>query len=291
MGLLMLLRWTAIIGALAGSVALGGCSSVRLAYANAPELVYWWVDGYIDIEGSQSNALREGLKAEHDWHREQELPKIAEWISSIRLLSANRVSPEQVCAQYDTLETRTRALASHTLPLATTTAKTLSAAQLKYLVQSWDKRNREWHEEWIEGSLQERNKRRFEKLTDRFDSFYGKLSAAQLAALRSRMEKSGWDAALQYQETRRRQQDTLQTLRAIQEGKPDQAASLALFNGLMERSFRSPDAAVRLNQEQARRSSCEMLAELHNSATQVQRTKLQRVLQGYESDALALVPR
>ena len=46
---------TSIIGLLVGAVALlGGCSSVRLAYGNGPQLAWWWLDGYVDFSTEQT---------------------------------------------------------------------------------------------------------------------------------------------------------------------------------------------------------------------------------------------
>ena len=59
-----------IIGALLAVLALlglGGCSAVKLSYQNAPELTYWWLDSYLDLNDTQSRQLRAELKTLHNF--------------------------------------------------------------------------------------------------------------------------------------------------------------------------------------------------------------------------------
>jgi hypothetical protein len=40
---------------------LAGCSAIKLAYNQAPDLTYWWLDGYFDFNGQQSPKVRDEL--------------------------------------------------------------------------------------------------------------------------------------------------------------------------------------------------------------------------------------
>ena len=35
---------------------LAGCSAVRLAYNQAPDLMYWWLNGYVDFDAEAGRA-------------------------------------------------------------------------------------------------------------------------------------------------------------------------------------------------------------------------------------------
>ena len=50
-----------IIGALGLALALAGCSAIKLAYNNLPEVSYWWLDRYVDFTEGQSQQVREEL--------------------------------------------------------------------------------------------------------------------------------------------------------------------------------------------------------------------------------------
>ena len=49
-----IIRRLLVVSVLAGMSALAGCSAVRLAYHQAPELAYWVLDDYADFNGAQS---------------------------------------------------------------------------------------------------------------------------------------------------------------------------------------------------------------------------------------------
>ena len=44
-------------------VSLGGCSALRIGYGTAPDLVYWWVDRYVDFNGAQTPKVREAIRS------------------------------------------------------------------------------------------------------------------------------------------------------------------------------------------------------------------------------------
>ena len=66
-----------IIGLCAACLAMASCSVVRLGYGQAPDLAYWWIDSYIDLNEAQTPRLRKELDELAQWHRSRELPEIA----------------------------------------------------------------------------------------------------------------------------------------------------------------------------------------------------------------------
>jgi hypothetical protein len=58
-------------------LVLGACSTARLAYNQAPNLLYWWLDGYMDFTSAQSPQARQDIDAFLAWHRSNELPTYA----------------------------------------------------------------------------------------------------------------------------------------------------------------------------------------------------------------------
>ena len=51
-----------------------GCSSIRLAYGNGPQLAWWWVDGYVDFSREQTPAVKRNIDSLFEWHRGTQLP-------------------------------------------------------------------------------------------------------------------------------------------------------------------------------------------------------------------------
>lgn len=284
-------RWCAIIGLLAAGLALTGCGTVRLAYNNAPELTHWWLDSFLDLDSPQSARLRSDLNALQTWHRNEELPAVAELLKTLQAAAPQHVAAEQMCLWSRALEGRFQAVLERATPTAIAIGPTLSDEQLDHLARAWDKRNGVWREEWLDGTPQERLDRRVKNAIERAEGFYGRLSDSQKTLIRSQLENSPFDPATQYKEVVRRQKDALQTLRSLKAGAPGEAQTQADMRALLMRSMQSPDAAFVQYTERARSHFCGFAAELHNTTSAAQRVKLQQTLQGYEGDVRALMQR
>ena len=270
-------------------MALPGCSAVKLGYNNAPEISYWWLDGYFDFNSSQSSKLRQDLNNVQAWHRQNELPVYVKAIEKIQRLVPGKVTPEQMCEIYADLKPRFQTLVDQTEPLIVSMAPTLKPEQIVHLARQLDKRSDKWREEWLEGSVSERRERRTKQWIDRMEMFYGRLDETQLAVLRSQVAESSFDAAIIARESQRRHQDTLQTFRKVLADKLTAEKVKSEIHGLLERSMQSPDAAYRSHMEKLTQESCKVVASLHNSITPAQRKKAIGVLDSYAADALTLM--
>ena len=67
-------------------------------------------------------------------------------------------------------------------------APTLSDAQLLHLEREYDKRNRTWREDYLDGSADARTDHRLTKIAERVETFYGRAApgADALAARANR---------------------------------------------------------------------------------------------------------
>ena len=272
-----------------GLLSLSGCNAVRLGYNNAPDLTYWWLDGYFDFDGPQSTRLRNDLHALQDWHRKEELPQLATTLKNLQAAAPQDVTAAQVCQLSQYVEERIQTTLDRAAPTAVALGPTLSSAQLEHLARALDKRNREWREEWMDGSPEERAERRLKKLVERAEGFYGRITEAQRKQLQAQLEASAFDASVQYREVLRRQQDTLQTLRALRNGNATEIHTQAEVRALVARSLQSPDPAFRQYTDRVRSQACEAISAFHNRTSASQRLRLQDTLKGYEGDVLALM--
>lgn len=276
-----------IIGALL-LVFLGGCSAVRIGYNNAPSLVYWWLDSYIDFNDAQAGQVRDSLSALQAWHRKTELPAYADLLRQIQRVASGPVTPQQVCEFSDQIRTRVQSLGEQAAEGMSRAVPTLTPEQLRHLALQFDKHNRTWREEWLDGTPAELSARRLKKAVERAQSFYGRLEETQLAILRQSVASPTFDARLAWRERLRRQQDMLQVLR--EHGNSDRPAHVkAEILALLQRNLNSPDAAYQTQFERLVVESCTNIAALHNSTSAAQRRQLQETLQDYEADARALI--
>lgn len=279
-----------IIGLLL-ALLLSGCSAIRLGYNQAPELGYWWLDSYFDFTEAQTSRVRGDLASLQAWHRSNELPIYLGLLDKVQRLTPTNVAPEQLCDLYAELLPRLTVTAEQAEPTLSAVTLLLKPEQLAHLARQLDKRSETWREEWLDGTPGERRARQVKRLVDRAEGLYGRLDAAQRAALREAVAASQYDAELSYRESQRRHTDTLQTLRLIQSGGLGAERNRLEARGLLDRAVNSPDPIYRNQQNKLRQENCRTFAALHNSTTPSQRSKALETLKGYEADLRALMPQ
>ena len=269
-------------------VLLAGCSAVQTGYNNAPTLLYWWLDGYIDFEDAQARPVRESLDALHAWHRRQELPAYAEWLGRLQQLAGATVTPEQVCSHLAQVRVHLQHLGEQSADGLARLAPSVQPEQLRHLARQFEKHNQKWREEWLDGSPAELLERRLERTVERYEDFYGSLSEAQKTLLRQRLTASSFDARLAWAERLRRQQDMLQVLQEHRNGERPAHVKAEML-ALVQRSLTPPEPAARAQFERMLQEGCQSIAALHNSASEAQRRRLGEKLRGYEADLQALI--
>lgn len=284
------LRTSAIIGLLMGVLLLGGCSSIKLGYTNAPSLVTWWLDGYLDLDATQSTRMRADLLTLLDWHRKEEMPQLAAMLQDMQKTSVADLTPDDACRLSNAVEARVFSLTERALPLAAGAAVTLTAPQIDHLQAAFDKRNVEWREQWLDGAPADRAQTRLKKLVERTESFYGRVSEAQTSLLKQQIAASSFDAEMQYREIQRRQQDALQVLRNLTVKGTTAAQSQTALQALLTRSRQSPDAAYAEYNARSRLAGCASIARFHASTSPAQRARLQQTLKDYEAAVRTLIP-
>lgn len=282
-------RWTPIISLLVVVLALGGCSALRMGYNNAASLSYWWLDRYFDFDSAQSVRVRADLQATHDWHRKEELPQVVGLLRKLQKPTAQPVTSEQMCSLYAELKTRAEVILDHMVPTLAAIAPTLQVAQLAHIAAEFEKRNKTWHEEWLDGSPAERAERRAKATLSRAETFYGDLSDAQVALVKAQINASDTDVEALYQERLTRQQDALQTLRELRNSSVTPQQAEAQLHALLVRAMHPPDASVRQSWNRWAGQSCAAVAALHNSISPAQRQHLVDTLKNYEGDVQILI--
>lgn len=267
---------------------LGACSMVRLGYDQLPSLTYWWVDSYFDLNDAQSVALRRDLESLHSWHRSQELPQLAKLLASLQTQARQDTTPQFTCQVIDQLKAHLQVVLTQAEPGLATLVRQLTPAQMQHLAHQLDKREQAWREEWVQISPAKLTKRRAERLIERSESFYGRLSESQRALLTSSLLANPYDVALAEAEMLRRHQDLRQTLQAVVQGGDSTSQAQARLHALQQRLLESPNPVYRAKLEAFTQANCASFAQLHNSASPAQRQQLVARLQAYELDLRTL---
>ena len=272
------------------ALLLAGCSVVRLGYSQLPDLSYWWMDSYLDLNEAQSAPLRQELSRLYDWHRQQELPILANTLATLQAQALQDTTPQRLCQLADSLRPRLQAVAEQATPGLAALAQRLTPEQLDHLQRQLDKRQQQWRKEWLTGSPAEQLARRSERLIDRSERFYGRLSPPQRAQLRDSVQASSYDLAMTEADMLRRHQDLLQTLQTLARGDLDAQRIRTDMAQLLARLLNSPNPAYRAHMETVQQENCQAFSTLHNSSTPAQRQKLVQSLAGFEADARSLIP-
>lgn len=204
-------RW--IVAALA-LVLLSGCSVTRLAYNNAGVFLRWQANHYLDFEGEQTEELDRSLEALLRWHRAKALPQYARLADEAATRVARGVRQEDLDWSYDAVMVQAREALGAAAGEAAGLLDRLSEEQIRHLERRLAEGNREFAKEHVQGSMEERHKRRVKRNLDRLEEWFGPLSEAQAARVERYSERAPFSADLRERDRKRRQAEFLAMLRA-----------------------------------------------------------------------------
>lgn len=281
-------RFLRIIGVLALACLLPACSALKIFYNQAPDFAYWYLDAYIDFTSAQSLQVKDDLGKLQAWHRQTQLPAYIDTLHKLRQRMPADMDAAQVCAVFADVRSKLAAVSRRAEPVAVELVSTLQTSQLTQLERQWAKGNADYRDTFLDGPPRKGRDKRYKQAVSRAERLYGTLEEKQLAVIGQRMDQSRFDAALFYAEKLRRQQDVLQTLRALVAERASAEKTRLAVRGLLERWLRSPIPAHRDHLEGLTQESCQTFAALHNSTTPAQRSRAIETLDAYEQDLRAL---
>ncbi|WP_300660748.1 DUF6279 family lipoprotein [Hydrogenophaga sp.] len=282
---IMALRTVKVCAVVGLAVTLAACTAARLAYNQAHNATYWWLDSHVDFNNGQSTPVRGDINAFFQWHRTNELPVYAGLLQRWQTLASQDMSATQVCAEFDVIRQRIdRATEASVQPMARL-ALQLDAAQLEHLKSRQAKSNEEFADDFLQASEAARIDKRFERALSRSEMLYGTLSAAQKEQLRASIKASPFDPQRTQAERLRRQADLLKTVKEAQ-AAPDTAAERVRAH--IARIVQSPTPGYQAYSDDLIRQGCAQFAQLHNTTSPEQRANAVRVLKGYEDDLRVL---
>jgi hypothetical protein len=276
---------------LAVAAIVTGCSALRLGYNQGHDLVFWWLDGYVDFTAEQSPRVREALRGWFAWHRATQLPDYAALLRQAQQQVLEPARAEQICRWADVLQQRATVAVEQALPWLGDVVLGLTPAQLAHLEQRFAKANVEFREEFLQGDAAARRRVQFERQLGRFENLYGRLEPAQRERLAQWMADSPADAERWFGERLQRQQELLDTLRAVQAlpvAERTPARVQPMLAAVAQRFTTSPREAYREHQQRLKRFNCELFARVHNDTTPAQRQRAAAKLRGWEDDARVL---
>jgi len=261
---------------------------MRLAYNQAPDLGYWWLDKYIDFNDEQTPRVRDAITSWFRWNRRTQLPDYAQWLDKLAGDLQQPVTAAQVCRWTDEVESRMFVGLDQALPALAETALSLKPEQLKHIEKRYAKVNDDYADDYLQPDPQDRVKATMKRTMERAEMLYGDLDDAQTERVKRAMAASPFDPELWLAERKARQQDVLQTLRRLLAERPPPAQVQAALRAIAERVQHSPRENFRSYQEKLTRYNCEFGAQLHNTTSAEQRQYAAKKLKGWAGDFRAL---
>jgi hypothetical protein len=269
---------------LTAALLVSACSSLRLAYSQAPLLAYWWLDSYADFDSTQKPQAKAAIARWLAWHRQTQLPAYRQWLQQTTLLLEDQPNADALCDGFTTLDAfRDQALAALAEP-AVLLARLLTPAQWQHIDQRFTRKNAEWQDDYLQPDPQDRLDAAAERALDFTERFYGRLNRAQKTWITQRIQQSPWRPENDLAERRHKQRDTLATLQALARPELPPAQAMMLSQAWLKRLAEPMDVAHAQARAAARRYVCEMAADFHREATPAQRRHLTARLRDWQAD-------
>lgn len=270
-------------------VGLTGCSALRIGYGQAPDLIYWWLDRYIDFEADQTPKVRESLAQWFDWHRRTQLPEYADQVVRAQKEVLADTTPARVCEWQREILKRARTAYDHAEPAAAEIVLTISPTQVAHLEKRYAKNNDEFRDEYLQPDPARRARKNLDRTLDRAEMLYGRLDDAQRKRIGEQLARSPFDPEVWLAERQQRQQDALRLLRSMgADGALSREQAASALRGYIERIERSPREGYRRYSERLAEFNCTLAATLHNGTTPAQRRAAAKKLASWEGDLRAI---
>lgn len=270
--------------------ALAGCSALRLGYNNGPQLAWWWLDGYVDFSSEQTPAVKAAIAGWFEWHRATQLPAYAAVLAEAQTQILEPTTPALACRWTQLVRDKLEPALDRALSQGADLVPGLGEPQFRYLEERYAKNLADMRDDFLQADPAARLQASVKRAVDRAEQVYGRLGEAQRRVIAEGVAASPFDAQAWYDERRRRQRDTVQTLRRLVASHADHDQRVAALRVLVERTERSPDPAYRTYQQVLADYNCDFAARLHNATTPAQRQQGRETLKGWEEDLRALIP-
>jgi hypothetical protein len=267
---------------------LTGCSAVRLAYNQAPHLMYWWLNGYVDFDTEQGGRARDALADWFAWHRATQLSDYAGLLAAAQQQILHDVTPNEVCQWADELRKRIEVGYDHGVPAIAEMVRTLKPQQLRRVERRYRQADEEFRDEFLQADRAERLEESNKRAISRAELIYGELNDMQRGLLTQGIAVSPFDPERWLVERQLRQREIVETLRSLQSQQADTLRTEAALRVFAAHAAQSPRPAYREYQQRLFDHNCRLIARLHNSTTPEQRRRGAERLKGWEEDLRAL---
>jgi len=270
-------------------VVVAGCSSLRLAYNNGDTLLYWWLDGYVDLNSEQKSWVQEDIDRLFQWHRKTQLQDYVQILQTAQRQLAAGATQADLQNDYDEIKKRTEALLLKATPELAELARSLQPDQIAALERKFAANTSDFRKKNMRGDKEAQQRFRFKKSMEQFELWFGNFSDEQEALIRKASDARPLNNEIWLDERTRRQNNILALVRRVQSEKLGKEATQAEIQKLIKEGFRRLDNSERKAFfDAAEEANLQLVLTVINMATPAQKAHAQRRMQGWIDDFRSL---
>ena len=265
---------------------LSACSSLRLAYNHGDTLLYWWIDGYVDLNTDQKGWVKKDIDDLFRWHRKTQLRDYMQILQTAQRQLAAGPTQADLEGDYDEIKNRTQLLLFKALPELADLARSLQPDQIATLERKFAANNAEFRKKNMKGDREAQQKFRYQKSMEQFELWFGNFTSEQEAQIRKASDARPLDNELWLDERQRRQKAVLSVARKVQQEKLGKEATMALLHTLIKDSFDRMEQPSERKAffDQAEAANIQLILTVIRIATPAQIAHANKRMQGWIDD-------
>ncbi|GJL57132.1 MAG: hypothetical protein NPIRA02_42640 [Nitrospirales bacterium] len=160
------------------SLCLTSCSSLSLSYRYADWLLYWKIDGYIDLTSDQQPFLQEQLATLQQWHRDEELPRYILFLDDVKRTWQDGLTQAELEILFQQFTSLWKSLGQRFAAEGTPLLTKMTPAQIQNLKQTMREENQTILKK-IGATFRERMEKRLETVFEELEDWLGPLTSDQ----------------------------------------------------------------------------------------------------------------
>ncbi|MDP3272380.1 DUF6279 family lipoprotein [Limnobacter sp.] len=269
---------------------LAACSAIKLGYNNSASFAHTYLTNKVDFDSEQSAFLKTSLNEIVEWHRNAELPVLASELQTARqaLAAPNGVvmpvSANQVQALNLAIRASLRRTANEAAPVIAKNMLGLWPNQVQDIQEALDKSNKEYRDERLMQSADQRVRESAERMAERFERWLGTLNPIQIKQIEAWARAETHRAESRYEKRLERQQQFMVLVNKAANRQIDQATLSQEIARLLN-AWQSPrSAAEKQESEQRQKATIALIVDVLNSASAEQRNNAADRAAGWAKD-------
>jgi hypothetical protein len=276
---------------------LAACSAIKLGYNNSATFAHTYLTNKVDFDSEQSALLKTSLNNIVEWHRNAELPVLANELQTARQALAARngvvtpVNAAQVQALNQAIRASLRRTANEAAPVIAKNMLGLWPNQIRDIQQALNKSNVEYREERLMQNAEKRVNESIERMTERFERWLGTLNPVQLKQIEAWARTETRWAESRYENRLERQQQFMDLVNKAANRQIDQATLSREIARLLN-AWQTPSSpSDKQESEQRQKTTIALIVDVLNSATPEQRNNAADRAAGWAKDFQILASR